>query len=195
MRPSRCAAYSFFVLGPSAPRRTMTRIVANKLRICRRNSGLAASMLMVEWARALTHFMYAARQFVVQIAPYIAPDGEGGPASGYRLTWVNAAWPVPGIHRWVVCSHHTGSRMEFGRRAAANTAELEGLAVLVVEDEYLIASDFATTLLAHGANVLGPVPDVARGMDVLTRHNPDCVLLDINLKGESAFHFADELVS
>ena len=62
---------------------------------------------------------------------------------------------------------------------------LVGLSVLVVEDDYLLAKEVASTLREHGAVVLGPVPDVARGRALLTESRPDCALLDINLKGHS----------
>jgi DNA-binding response OmpR family regulator len=77
---------------------------------------------------------------------------------------------------------------------ADGSAALAGLAVLVIEDEYFIASDCAAALREHGARVLGPVPDLARGRALLAGERPDCVVLDINLKGDWAFRFAEELL-
>jgi hypothetical protein len=54
---------------------------------------------------------------------------------------------------------------------------LAGLSVLVVEDDYLLAKEVASTLREYGAVVLGPVPDVARGRALLTKSLPDCALL------------------
>lgn len=68
--------------------------------------------------------------------------------------------------------------------------------VLVVEDEYEIASAIARELQEHGITVVGPVPNVA---DALARINePDALqgaLLDLNLRGEMAFPVADALAA
>jgi DNA-binding response OmpR family regulator len=71
---------------------------------------------------------------------------------------------------------------------------LAGLRVLVVEDDYLLAKEVASTLREYGAVVLGPVPDVARGRALLTNSLPDCALLDINLKGQFVYELAEELI-
>ena len=72
---------------------------------------------------------------------------------------------------------------------------LEGLSVLVVEDDYLLAKEVASTLREYGAVVLGPVPDVARGRALLlTESLPDCALLDVNLKGQFVYELAEELI-
>jgi 3-oxoacyl-[acyl-carrier protein] reductase len=55
--------------------------------------------------------------------------------------------------------------------------------VLVVEDDYFVAKEMAAVLREHGATVLGPVPDVRRGRALLSQEEPDCALLDVNLKG------------
>ena len=71
---------------------------------------------------------------------------------------------------------------------------LAGSRVLVVEDEYYIADDVRSALIELGAEVLGPVPSVSEaqafiGADLAI----DCVLLDVNLRGELAFDMADAL--
>jgi DNA-binding response OmpR family regulator len=71
---------------------------------------------------------------------------------------------------------------------------LKGLSVLVVEDDYLLAKEVASTLRECGAVVLGPVPDIARGRALLTESVPDCALLDINLKGHFVYELAEELI-
>jgi DNA-binding response OmpR family regulator len=74
-------------------------------------------------------------------------------------------------------------------------AALSNIKVLVVEDEYLIASDYARELRRHGAIVIGPVPDVVQARAFLKGGDVDCVLLDLNIKGELAFDFATELTT
>lgn len=75
------------------------------------------------------------------------------------------------------------------------SSKLAGLTVLVVEDDYLVATECADVLRTNGAEVLGPVPDMARARAALSETGADCVVLDINLKGEMAFEFAQELIT
>jgi CheY-like chemotaxis protein len=71
---------------------------------------------------------------------------------------------------------------------------LEGLRILVVEDEYLIADDVRDVLADAGATVLGPVPNVAAAASlVATEARLDAALLDINLGGSMVFDLADDL--
>ena len=73
---------------------------------------------------------------------------------------------------------------------------LTGRKVLVVEDDFLIADDFAAMLREAGAEVIGPAETLpqamrlAQGCDVL-----DCGLLDIDLQGVAVFPLAGELKS
>jgi DNA-binding response OmpR family regulator len=71
---------------------------------------------------------------------------------------------------------------------------LGGLCVLVVEDDYFVANESAKVLRDHGARVLGPVPDMERARGLLAGELPDCVLLDVNLKGELAYPLAQDLL-
>ncbi len=68
-----------------------------------------------------------------------------------------------------------------------------GRQVLVVEDEYLIASDLASWLEEQGARVLGPVPSVEEAMALLNAERPDVAVLDINLVDGDVFPVADAL--
>jgi len=72
---------------------------------------------------------------------------------------------------------------------------LSGTRVLVVEDEYFIADDVRRILSAAGAEVVGPVATVASAQQAIDRANFDCVVLDLNLQGESAIPVADRLVA
>jgi len=73
------------------------------------------------------------------------------------------------------------------------TTALVGINVLVVEDDYFVAKEVAMILREHGANVLGPVPDIARSRALLSSATPDCAVLDINLKSQFVFELAEEL--
>jgi CheY-like chemotaxis protein len=73
---------------------------------------------------------------------------------------------------------------------------LRGRRVLVVEDEYFIADDVAAELAALGADVVGPVPDLARAMAFVASSEPiDLAVLDINLQGEAVYPVADALMT
>jgi len=78
--------------------------------------------------------------------------------------------------------------------SAGNANSLAGLRVLIVEDDYFVANECASLLREQGADVLGPVPDAARGREIISDETPDCVLLDVNLKGDFAFELAGELL-
>ena len=70
--------------------------------------------------------------------------------------------------------------------------DLKDRCVLVVEDEYFIADEIAGALERYGARVAGPAPDVEAARRLLDG-GVDCAVLDINLKGEMVFGFAEEL--
>jgi CheY-like chemotaxis protein len=68
-----------------------------------------------------------------------------------------------------------------------------GSAILVVEDEYLIADDLARELEAHGFLVIGPVATIEAAVEAIGSSQPDFAILDINLRGERVFPLADIL--
>jgi CheY-like chemotaxis protein len=73
-----------------------------------------------------------------------------------------------------------------------NTA-LDGCKVLVVEDEYLIASLIEQMLESAGCVVSGPVSRLAEAVEAACNIDCDAALLDINLAGERVFPVADLL--
>ncbi|WP_210529587.1 response regulator [Rubellimicrobium arenae] len=77
-----------------------------------------------------------------------------------------------------------------------NTASrlLRGRRILVVEDDYITAEDLAMELASLGAEVIGPVPDLAGAFELLAADPPPhAAILDINLGGEMVFPLADRL--
>jgi DNA-binding response OmpR family regulator len=72
-------------------------------------------------------------------------------------------------------------------------SELEGLRLLVVEDDYLVAAELCSALRRRGADIVGPVSSANRGRELVREQRPDCALLDINLNGILAFELASEL--
>lgn len=77
---------------------------------------------------------------------------------------------------------------------AAPAPRLAERCVLVVEDEYMIASQTSHALRALGASILGPAASVARALELIG-HNPaiDAAVLDMDLRGERADAVADAL--
>jgi DNA-binding LytR/AlgR family response regulator len=73
--------------------------------------------------------------------------------------------------------------------------ELRGRRFLVVEDEYVIATDIAVSLNALGVEVAGPVASVAEALALLESNGDrlDGAVLDINLGNERVFPVADVL--
>lgn len=72
-----------------------------------------------------------------------------------------------------------------------NTAPHPG--ILVVEDDPLLAMDLEWTLKQAGYAVIGPAITTAEAFDLLHRHTPDLIILDLNLGNEMAFPVADHL--
>jgi CheY-like chemotaxis protein len=64
------------------------------------------------------------------------------------------------------------------------TATLEGLKVLVVEDEFLIASLIEDVLQTSGCVVVGPVSRLPGAVEAATREECAAAILDVNLGGQ-----------
>jgi DNA-binding response OmpR family regulator len=65
--------------------------------------------------------------------------------------------------------------------------------VLVVEDEYLVASLIEDMLESAGCVVAGPIPRLAQALDAAQSEVCDAAVLDVNLAGERVFPVADIL--
>lgn len=69
-----------------------------------------------------------------------------------------------------------------------------GKRVLLVEDDYFIVMQMVQDLEMSGAQVIGPVPTVAKALDRLEKLSGiEAAILDINLQGELVFPVAEEL--
>lgn len=66
-------------------------------------------------------------------------------------------------------------------------------AIMVVEDELMIAYDIEACLEEKGHRVVSIVSDLDQAQEALHRHRPDFVVLDAELKGRSAAGFAQDL--
>ena len=73
------------------------------------------------------------------------------------------------------------------------TAALQGLRVLVVEDEFLVATLIEDMLTSAGCVVSGPIPRLAEALDAVHRGTFDAAVLDVNLAGDRIDPVADLL--
>lgn len=72
------------------------------------------------------------------------------------------------------------------------TGVLAGKRVLIVEDEYFIATDIKRTLKGEGAEIVGPVGNLESGLS-LADEELDAAILDVNLEEALSYPIADRL--
>jgi two-component SAPR family response regulator len=77
----------------------------------------------------------------------------------------------------------------------ASHSSFAGSAILVVEDEYLIANDLARDFEDHDATVIGPFATLDGALASLDDNRPDMAVLDINLRGDAVFPLAGVLAA
>jgi two-component SAPR family response regulator len=70
-------------------------------------------------------------------------------------------------------------------------SRLNGLSILVLEDNFILADEIARMLEDAGAIVIGPFPRAASAIENLAKRRPDCALLDINLGSGPSFAAAN----
>jgi CheY-like chemotaxis protein len=71
--------------------------------------------------------------------------------------------------------------------------KLDGLRILVAEDESLIALDLVRALEDAGCEVIGPVNRIQDVPQLAKSAQPDGALLDVNLRGSQIFEVLPEL--
>lgn len=87
------------------------------------------------------------------------------------------------------------ARNRFKLPAEAGDLRLPLCRVMVVEDDYYVASDLANTLKDAGAVVVGPFPGEEDALVTLEAEVPDIALLDLNLGLGPRFEIARALCS
>jgi len=71
--------------------------------------------------------------------------------------------------------------------------DLQGLKVLVVEDEAAISLLLEDMLLDFGCEVIGPAARLAAALDTVNREQVDLAILDVNVAGEPIYPVAEAL--
>ncbi len=71
--------------------------------------------------------------------------------------------------------------------------DLQGLRVLVVEDEAAISLLLEDMLLDFGCEVIGPAARLATALDTVNREKVDLAILDVNVAGEPIYPVAEAL--
>lgn len=72
-------------------------------------------------------------------------------------------------------------------------ADLNGLRVLVVEDEMMVSMLIEDMLSDMGCTVVGPASRLDEAMELAQAGGIDCAVLDVNLGGQPIFPVADVL--
>jgi DNA-binding NtrC family response regulator len=70
----------------------------------------------------------------------------------------------------------------------AESSDLKGLRILVVEDSWHVGIALKNLLRAWGADVAGPVATTAQAERLIADHAPDVALVDFNLRGGERAH-------
>lgn len=70
---------------------------------------------------------------------------------------------------------------------------LRNARILVVEDEFMVATLIEDRLLALGCDVVGPAADIEAALNLLATESLDAAVLDVNIAGRMVFPVADAL--
>lgn len=70
---------------------------------------------------------------------------------------------------------------------------LEGYRILIVEDDFLLASYLKKLLEENGCHIVGPAATVDRARAILMKDAVDAAILDLNLDGENTCDVARTL--
>jgi CheY-like chemotaxis protein len=74
-------------------------------------------------------------------------------------------------------------------------SRLQGLSVLVVEDEAMIAVLIETILREAGCSIVGPVASSGNALEKIAHEKLDAALLDVRIDGDDAYTVADTLTA
>lgn len=70
---------------------------------------------------------------------------------------------------------------------------LDGKAVLIVEDNFLVAEDLRCSVEQAGARIVGPIGDASQALAAAQEKKIDVALLDVGFRGQSSVAVARAL--
>ncbi len=79
-------------------------------------------------------------------------------------------------------------------RKQGAASRLHGRRVLIVEDEYMLASDLARGFAKAGIDIVGPTGSLAKAIQLLKDGGVDGAVLDIKLSDKQVYPLADTLI-
>jgi len=71
---------------------------------------------------------------------------------------------------------------------------MNGIRVLIAEDNFVVAKGLAALIGAYGGETVGMAPSIAQALRMAADEEFDVAVLDINLRGASVAPVADDLV-
>ena len=77
--------------------------------------------------------------------------------------------------------------------SVSSNGDLNGLRILVVEDEAAISLLLEDMLLDFGCEVIGPAARLSAALDAVAREQVDLAILDVNVAGEPIYPVAEAL--
>jgi CheY-like chemotaxis protein len=80
-----------------------------------------------------------------------------------------------------------------GSHSEPKVAPLQGLRVLVVEDEMMVAMLMEDLLEGFGCTIVGPAASITNALLLIANEALDGAMLDLNLAGHSVYPVANEL--
>jgi CheY-like chemotaxis protein len=71
--------------------------------------------------------------------------------------------------------------------------KLQGVRILIVEDEFLLAMDIESAIRGEGGEVVGPIVNLEEAVATAGREELSAAVLDLNLRGEMSYPVAEVL--
>ncbi len=118
-------------------------------------------------------------------------DLGGESEMSYDTDGVRARFLIPG--KFISRTPAPERRSEPATPADTVNETLDGLCILLVEDQLVIAMDAEMMLAAKGAGTIETAASPAEALRKLTHFTPDAAVLDVNLGTETSLSVAEEL--
>jgi DNA-binding response OmpR family regulator len=80
-----------------------------------------------------------------------------------------------------------------GKKSKPPRSDLKGVQILIVEDNWHLANSLKSRLETEGIQVSGPAATMADALRLAAEQKPDLAVVDINLRGETAYALIDRL--